>query len=313
MPFGPPLSLPATLPATPHPPPPHPNRTPTVPNPSPTHPTHPSQVLGPDGSGSYAGVIAGIDWAAANATDVGVKGIISMSLGGGYSSSVNNAVDDAMTQHGVPSVCAAGNSNSDTANFSPASAALAVAVGSTQNDDLMSSFTNWGPTVDVFAPGTAIVAAWLFGGVESLSGTSMATPHVAAVLAALWAENEELTAAEAVEMLYCIGTKDVLSKHPSNPDDHNSINLLLRGGSEVADECVVPPSPPATPPTPPSPPAPPAPPPNPCGQGNIKDCADDDCHPETWLGDGWCDGSDQQWCAGPRRFLLKYYWNPRLG
>jgi len=144
------------------------------------------KVLSDFGSGSFAGIISGIEWAAKNG-----KGVANMSLGGGYSAALNDAVN-AATAEGVLFSNAAGNSNRDSCTFSPASAEDGVCVGSTElaskngdQVDSRSSFSNFGSCNDIFAPGSSIISA--YRGSDStyatLSGTSMAAPHVAGVLA----------------------------------------------------------------------------------------------------------------------------------
>jgi len=144
------------------------------------------KVLGDSGSGSYSGIISGVEWAAKNG-----KGVANMSLGGGYSAALNMAVNEAVKE-GVIFSNAAGNSNANSCSFSPASAEDGVCVGSTElasrlgsQTDSRSSFSNYGPCNHIFAPGSSIVAA--YAGSDSryatLSGTSMAAPHVAGVLA----------------------------------------------------------------------------------------------------------------------------------
>ncbi|EOD20350.1 hypothetical protein EMIHUDRAFT_47517, partial [Emiliania huxleyi CCMP1516] len=117
------------------------------------------QVLSCSGSGSSAGVSAGIEWAVADAKARGKPAILSMSLGGGGSNRYD-AVIGAAHAEGVLTVVAAGNNNGDACRKSPASTALAITVGSTDRGDGRSSFSNYGPCVDVFAPGRDITAAW---------------------------------------------------------------------------------------------------------------------------------------------------------
>ncbi|MFM9023187.1 MAG: S8 family serine peptidase, partial [Solirubrobacterales bacterium] len=114
----------------------------------------PVRVLNCAGSGTFSGVIAGIDWVTANHA-AGEPAVANMSLGGGYSASINTAVTNA-SNDGVTMVVAAGNSNADACNYSPASAPSAVTVGSTTSADARSSFSNFGSCVDIVAPGSNI-------------------------------------------------------------------------------------------------------------------------------------------------------------
>ncbi|EHK96957.1 Subtilisin-like protein [Glarea lozoyensis ATCC 20868] len=146
------------------------------------------KVLSSSGSGSNSGVIAGMNWVASNAQSLGVsrKSVMSMSLGGGYSAATNNAVN-AVYNSGVTVVVAAGNENQLASNVSPASAALAITVGSIGQTDARSSFSNYGAAVDVFAPGAGVLSSYATSdtATATLSGTSMACPHVAGLAAYL--------------------------------------------------------------------------------------------------------------------------------
>ncbi len=141
------------------------------------------KVLDCSGSGTNSGVIAGVNWAVSN-KGTG-KAAANMSLGGGFSQAVNDAVNTAASKNLVM-VVAAGNENQNACNVSPASAASAITVGSTTSSDARSSFSNYGSCVDIFAPGSSITSAWNTSdtATNTISGTSMATPHVvgAAVL-----------------------------------------------------------------------------------------------------------------------------------
>ena len=137
------------------------------------------RVLNCSGSGTTSGVIAGINWVASNHIKPAVA---NMSLGGGFSSSQNTAVNN-LANAGVFIAVAAGNSNADACNSSPSSAANATTVASSTSTDAKSSFSNWGACVDVYAPGSSITSTWLNSGTNTISGTSMASPHVAGVAA----------------------------------------------------------------------------------------------------------------------------------
>lgn len=138
------------------------------------------RVLDRRGSGSYSGVIAGVDYVGAN----GANGdVANMSLGGGYSQAVNEAVIAASAR--VKFAIAAGNSGADAANYSPASAngTNIFTVSAFSEGDTWASFSNWGnPPVDFGAPGVGILSTYKGGGYATLNGTSMASPHVAGLL-----------------------------------------------------------------------------------------------------------------------------------
>jgi serine protease len=142
---------------------------------------HPVRVLGCNGSGSNSGVIAGIDWLAANHVKPAVA---NLSLGGSASAALDQAVKAAVAA-GVTFVVAAGNDNIDACSGSPHRVAEAITVGSTSSNDARSSFSNKGACVDIFAPGSAIKSAWYQSNndTNTISGTSMASPHVAGAAA----------------------------------------------------------------------------------------------------------------------------------
>jgi subtilisin family serine protease len=139
------------------------------------------RVLNCSGSGTNSGVIAGVDFVRLNRQNPAVA---NMSLGGGASSALDTAVNN-LSNSGVPIAVAAGNSNANACNSSPARAANAITVGSTTTTDARSSFSNFGTCLDLFAPGSGILSAWFTSNTATatLSGTSMASPHVAGVAA----------------------------------------------------------------------------------------------------------------------------------
>jgi subtilisin family serine protease len=139
------------------------------------------RVLDCNGSGATSGVIAGVDWVRVNHINPAVA---NMSLGGGVSTALDTAVNN-LANSGVPIAVAAGNSNANACNSSPARAANAITVGSTTTTDARSSFSNFGTCLDLFAPGSGILSAWFSSNTATatLSGTSMASPHVAGVAA----------------------------------------------------------------------------------------------------------------------------------
>jgi subtilisin family serine protease len=141
------------------------------------------RVLDCAGSGTTSGVIAGIDWVRGDHA-AGQPAVANMSLGGGASASLDTAVNNCIND-GVTFAIAAGNSNANACNFSPARVAAAITVGSTTSSDARSSFSNFGTCLDIFAPGSSITSAWNTSdtATNTISGTSMATPHVTGVAA----------------------------------------------------------------------------------------------------------------------------------
>jgi subtilisin family serine protease len=141
------------------------------------------RVLDCQGSGTDADVVAGMDWVAQNAHKPAVA---NMSLGGGKSPTIDAAAKK-LTDSGVFLAVAAGNDGADACDASPSGADGVLAVAASDRTDASASFTNHGRCVSVYAPGVAITSDWLNNGTNTISGTSMATPHVVGV-AALYKE-----------------------------------------------------------------------------------------------------------------------------
>ena len=135
------------------------------------------RVLDCNGSGSNSGVIAGINWVATNRI---APAVANLSLGGGFSQATNDAINN-LANRGVFVAVAAGNENQNACNVSPASAANATTVAASTSTDAKASYSNYGSCVEVYAPGSSIKSTWLNGGTNTISGTSMASPHVAGV------------------------------------------------------------------------------------------------------------------------------------
>ncbi|MFZ2359841.1 MAG: S8 family peptidase [Anaerolineae bacterium] len=141
------------------------------------------RVLNCSGSGTNSGVIAGVNWVASHHA-AGAPAVANMSLGGSVSSALDTAVNNAIND-GVTFAIAAGNSNRNACNYSPARVAAAITVGATTSTDARASYSNYGSCLDLFAPGSSITSAWYTSttATNTISGTSMATPHVAGVAA----------------------------------------------------------------------------------------------------------------------------------
>jgi serine protease len=161
---------------------------------------HPVRVLNCSGGGTVSGVIAGVDWVTANHIKPAVA---NMSLGGGASSAIDTAVNNSINA-GVTYVVAAGNDNANACNYSPARVSNAITVGSTTSSDSRSGFSNWGSCVNIFAPGSSIRSAWHTSNTatNTISGTSMAAPHVAGVAALFLANNPGASPATVRNAIY---------------------------------------------------------------------------------------------------------------
>ncbi|KAK9762391.1 hypothetical protein K7432_011908 [Basidiobolus ranarum] len=185
------------------------------------------KVLGGDGSGTTSGVISGIDWVANQAKSTGRKSVANMSLGGGNSDALNDAITAAV-KAGVSFIVAAGNESQDACNVSPANGASAFAVGATTITDAEADFSNFGKCVKIFAPGVDITSAWIGSetATNKISGTSMASPHVAGIAALYLSQKSIQTPSDLYSALVSHATKDVitgLSKDTLNLLAYNSV------------------------------------------------------------------------------------------
>lgn len=161
---------------------------------APGAPVYGVKVLDCNGSGTTTSVIKGVDWVAANAI---FPAVANMSLGGGASQLLDDAVR-AAAGRGIVFAIAAGNSSANACTASPAriggmGTPGVLVTAATDVNDLEASFSNYGSCVDIWAPGVAVPSLKLGGGVVSLSGTSMASPHVAGAAALYWARNPSAT------------------------------------------------------------------------------------------------------------------------
>ncbi len=184
------------------------------------------RVLNCNGSGTTSGVIAGVDWVTTNHISPAVA---NMSLGGGASTALDNAVINSINS-GVTYAIAAGNSNTNAANSSPARVGAAITVGATTMSDARSSFSNFGSVVDIFAPGSSILSSFNTSdtATATLSGTSMATPHVAGVAARVLQGNPGFTPAQVRNEIVNTATLNHLSGIPAGTANR----LLFRSSAQ---------------------------------------------------------------------------------
>ena len=179
---------------------------------------HGVRVLSCAGLGLTSDVIAGVDWVTANHVNPAVA---NMSLGGGKSSALDQAVT-SLWNSGVFLAVAAGNDNVDACTESPSGAPSVFTVAASTKTDAKASYSNWGTCVEAYAPGSAIVSTFLAGTTMSLSGTSMATPHVVGVAALYKATNGNQPSGTVANWLITNATSGVITGNPSGTP-----NLLL--------------------------------------------------------------------------------------
>jgi subtilisin family serine protease len=196
------------------------------------------RVLGCNGSGSNTGVIAGIDWVTAqHQADPSKPAVANMSLGGGASSALDQAVANSVAA-GVTYAVAAGNGNifgiaQDACTTSPAREPSAITVSATDNTDTKASWANYGSCVDIFAPGVNITSSWYSGttATNTISGTSMATPHVVGAAALYLQANPGATPAQVAAALTGNATTGAVKSPGTSSPNKLLYTAFIGGGS----------------------------------------------------------------------------------
>jgi subtilisin family serine protease len=181
---------------------------------------HGVRVLDCAGSGTYSGILEGMDWVTQqHVSNPEQKSVANMSLGGGFSAALNSAVE-LMVAAGIVVAVAAGNNNGDACNISPASAASAITVAATDLNDRRASFSNFGTCVDIFAPGVDVLGAWYNCDTctQTISGTSMASPHVAGV-AALFLQNRSGSPSEILAAMLAKAVDIIVLDNKGSPNE----------------------------------------------------------------------------------------------
>ena len=194
------------------------------------------RVLGCNGSGDNSGVIAGVDWVTADhQANPTTPAVANMSLGGSASTALDQAIANSVAA-GVTYGVAAGNGNflgiaQNACNYSPSREPSAITVSATDNSDTKASWANYGTCVDIFAPGVSITSSWYNGGTNTISGTSMATPHVVGAAALYLQANPAATPAQVASALTGNATSSVVKSGGTGSPNKLLYTAFIGGGS----------------------------------------------------------------------------------
>lgn len=196
---------------------------------------HSVRVLDCSGAGSLSGTISGLNWVADNAKG---KSVVNLSVGGRYSKALNSTVS-RLVASGIPVVTASGNEGTSACGVSPASADSAITVGAADKSDREANFSNYGSCVDIYAPGVKIKSLELDQPRSSLtmSGTSMAAPHVSGAVAVLWSESPSLNGKQIVGRLLNTASTGVLQfplGKAGSPDRNVYVGSLAIAGTKIS-------------------------------------------------------------------------------
>ena len=196
---------------------------------------HGVRVLDCDGAGYVSDVIAGMDWVVGERSRIGRTVVANMSLGGDYNSALNAATAN-MVRSGVVTVAAAGNEADNASYYSPGSTPEAITVAASTSNDYDASYSNYGSIIDLYAPGSDIWSTYAYDPSQEyrLSGTSMATPHVAGWATLYLGLHPDATPAQVTSALLSSGTRGMISGEVGGTPRHPPVRRGSRRGAPSA-------------------------------------------------------------------------------